>query len=448
MNAQNVTLAVLACSLCGAPMHPDPAKLAFFCPFCGSTVAYSDQVVRGARPLVFKHKPVEVHDGLLKLIRVAVMEGVHDALAESNPMGPHVRWARSFNDYVATIDRRAYVTRRDRFEFEFLCVHCGAPVKGSSTQTMYACDSCGSVYGLDDLSDMGLDKLPQIVGNQSMVPSKCLPFVLPSRQAQMRVRYLVSQNPGFFAGFDVEGMLRSGQLAAVYTPASLCDVALRVNTDSSLGKVEFYLEWIDWTLPRDTGLDIGLLDRMAPWDFNEAGVFVPELVVGDVTICAATNYQSKLGIVNSLVARAASEGITERYGAERLDMILWSLDFVEHQSGLIALPVYYLEQMDGAGGGLRIMVNGQTGAVQAVVRQDGRERFWGIAGVGDGRVDGERSMRLVPVPVRYEKPSHLYRVLTPEEAFGRRLRKMGGTAAVESGAPAPKKLLFSKVFGK
>ena len=77
-------------------------------------------------------------------------------------------------------------------------------------------------------------------------------------------------------------MLRAGRLAAVYTPAMLCDLALRVTTSSNLGKADFYMEWIDWTLPRDTGLDLSLLDRMQPWDFNEAGVFVSDLVVGDV----------------------------------------------------------------------------------------------------------------------------------------------------------------------
>ena len=412
-------------------MHPDPSRQAFFCPFCGHVVPYSDYTMHGMRPLVYKHRAVEAPDGLLKLIRVAVMTGVHEALAESNPLDPDARWARSFHDYVAAIDRRAYVTRRDRFSFTFLCDNCGGEVPGTSTQTMYTCEHCGSVYGLDDLSDLGLDKLPQIVGNQSMVPSKCLSFKLTPRVAKARVRYLASQNPAFFANYDIESMLRSDQLEAVYTPAGLYDVHLRTQTDSNLGDVEFYLEWIDWTLPRDTGLDISLLDRMAPWDFNEAGPFVPEMVMGDVTICAATNFASKLGIINSIVERGAREAIVERYGAEHLDLILWSRDLVEHQSGLIALPVFYLEQHNGTRGGLRIMVNGQTGAVQAALRMDGREYTCGLPGASDGRVDGERSLRLPPIPVRYEKPSHLYRVLSLQEAFGRKVGKIRGTLGAE-----------------
>ena len=101
------------------------------------------------------------------------------------------------------------------------------------------------------------------------------------------------------------------------------------------------------------------------------------------------------------------------------------------------------------------MVNGQTGAVQAAVREDGRERTCGLAGASDGRTDGERTMRSAPVPIHYERPSHLYRVLSPEEAFGGKIRKMGGSAATETvrgGAsaeqPAKKHSLFSRLRGK
>lgn len=465
MDTQKITLAILACPSCGAPMHPDAGKSAFSCPYCGRVMPYSDHVVQTARPLKYKHRDVPMEDGLIKLIRVAVLSGVHETLREyTNPMDPGIRWARSFDEYVASIDRRAYVTRRDRFEFTFICSHCGGEVAGSSTQTMYECGNCGSVYGLDNLSELGLDLLPQIVGNQSMVPSICLAYKLGPVQAQTRVLQLVAQNPGFFAGFDVAGMLRAGMLRAVYTPASLSDLALRVTTDSNLGNAEFYMEWIDWVLPRDAGLDLALVDRMQPWDFNEAGPFVPDLVMGDVTICAATNFASKLGIINSIAAHRATEAIIQRFGPERLELIRWSHDLIEHQSGLIALPVFYLELHDGAGGGLRIMVNGQSGAAHAAIREDGRERFFGLPGMGDGRVDGERSMISVPVPVRYEKASHLYRVLTPQEAFGRNVRKMGGTAAygaaqaqnaaaistqnaAETPAQQKKKGLFGRPFG-
>ena len=420
MAPDTIRVALLKCSTCGAPMHPDPAKQAFYCPYCGHVVPYSDHTLQGARPLVFKHREASVEDGLIKLVRVAVLTGVHeDIKGREDPGDPDARWAHSFEDYVASIDRRAYVTRRDRFEFTFFCSHCGAEVEGSSTQTMYECGHCNAVFGLDDLSDMGLDALPQIVGNNSMVPSKCLPFRIGPAQAQTRIRYLASQNPEFFTGRNVEGLLREGRLTAVYTPASLSDLVLRVTTDSSLGEADFYMEWIDWTLPRDTGLDLSLLDRMQPWDFNEAGAFIPEFVMGDVVICAATNFADKIGVINTLVARGAAEEIERRYGAQRLRLIRWSRDLIEHKSGLIALPVYYLEEHDGAGGGLRIMVNGQTAAVQAAVREGDDERTCGLAGTGDGRVDGERTMRSAPVPISYVKPSHLYRVLTPEEAFGR-----------------------------
>ena len=431
MDPKTITLAVLACPSCGAPMHPDPAHGAFFCPFCGHLMPFNADALRGVRPLAYKHRPAEVHEGLLKLIRVAVMSGVQESLAASDPLDPSVRWRRTFRAYVESIDRRAYVTRRDRFSFTFTCPHCGGAVNGSSTQTMFSCDYCGSVFGLEDLSDLGLDKSPQIVGNQSMVPSKCIPYRLNPRQAQARIRFLVSKNPSLFAPYDVEGLLHRGQMDAVYTPVALCDLALRTLTHSNLGRVEFYQEWVDWALPRDTGLDIALLERVAPWDYNDVGVFFPELVVGDVIICASTNFASTVDIISSIAARAAADSIVERFGAQRLELILWSRDLIKHDSGLTALPVYYLEQLTNEGDGLRIMVNGQSGAVAGVVRQGKRESFIGLPGANDGRTDGERTMRSNPVPIRYEKPSHLYRVLSPQEAFGHRVKHLGGTAAGE-----------------
>jgi len=120
---------------------------------------------------------------------------------------------------------------------------------------------------------------------------------------------------------------------------------------------------------------------------------------------------------------------------------------IEGTSGVTTLDVSGAVSLTGPGEGLRVMVNGQTGAVVAAVRQSGVESFFGLPGAGDGRVDGERSMRSAPVPVAYEKPSHLYRVLSPEEAFGRKVGRMGGTAAAERGKPAKKKSLLSKLFG-
>ena len=462
MDAQKITVAVLACKNCGAPMHPDPANSAFACPFCGVSLPYSEYTRSGARPLKYKHRRNELQDGLVKLTRVAIMEGLPkktDLLAFTDPA---VRWGHTFADYVRTIDRRAYVTRRDRFTFAFVCTHCGADVECTSTETMYQCMHCGTIYGLDDLANMGLAGAPQIVGNQSMVPSQCLPFSISLPQAQTRIRHLVSLNSELFAGFDVDEMLRTHQLQAVYTPGMICDVALRVQAEYKHKQQDFYLELVDWVLPRDTGIDIDLLDRIGVWDFNEAGPFVPDLVLGDVTICACTNFASKIGMLDSLLAFNAAKQIEARYDAQNVELIRWSRDYVEHQSATIALPVYQLEQLDGQKGGMRILVNGQNGRVVAVVHRGGKDQYCELAAETDGRVDGERTMRSLPVPIQYVKPSHLYAVLPLQAAFGGKAKVLASqdgqgapsipSVSVVSGASGKsgggKKSLFARLFGR
>ena len=41
-----ITVGILRCDVCGAPMYPNPAKQAFCCPFCGNVSAYGMQQSR------------------------------------------------------------------------------------------------------------------------------------------------------------------------------------------------------------------------------------------------------------------------------------------------------------------------------------------------------------------------------------------------------------------
>ena len=41
-----ITVGILRCNVCGAPMYPNPAKQAFCCPFCGNVSAYGMQQSR------------------------------------------------------------------------------------------------------------------------------------------------------------------------------------------------------------------------------------------------------------------------------------------------------------------------------------------------------------------------------------------------------------------
>ena len=65
-----ITVGILRCNECGAPMYPNPARQAFCCPFCGNESDYGPQLPR----MKYEHKKLEfTEEGYFSLKRVAVL---------------------------------------------------------------------------------------------------------------------------------------------------------------------------------------------------------------------------------------------------------------------------------------------------------------------------------------------------------------------------------------
>ena len=131
-----ITVGILRCNVCGAPMYPNPAKQAFCCPFCGNMSAYGMQQSR----MKHEHRKLEfTEEGYFSLKRVAILTPVsvkEELLAKR-------KW-RTFDELVQLFDRRAFVTYKNKKEFSFACPACGAPVYGNSVMSMFECRYCGS----------------------------------------------------------------------------------------------------------------------------------------------------------------------------------------------------------------------------------------------------------------------------------------------------------------
>ena len=68
-----ITVGILRCDVCGAPMYPNPAKQAFCCPFCGNVSAYGMQQSR----MKHEHRKLEfTEEGYFSLKRVAILTPV------------------------------------------------------------------------------------------------------------------------------------------------------------------------------------------------------------------------------------------------------------------------------------------------------------------------------------------------------------------------------------
>ena len=70
MNTETISLGILRCDACGAPMYPNPARQAFYCPFCGNEAPFGKRQPR----LRYNHRKLEItEEGYICLKRVAVM---------------------------------------------------------------------------------------------------------------------------------------------------------------------------------------------------------------------------------------------------------------------------------------------------------------------------------------------------------------------------------------
>ena len=399
-----ITVGILRCNVCGAPMYPNPARQAFCFPFCGNESAYGPQLPR----MKYEHKKLEfTEEGYFSLKRVAVLTSLSsvddDLLAKR-------KW-RTFDELVQLFDRRAFVTNRNRKEFSFGCPACGAPVQGNDLMSMFECQYCGTKYSFEDAAEHGYIKIARIIGYEGMLPKQCLPYEVTAVQAENYIRSLAERSNLEQDGFPVNNLLRQKKMLSIYAPGRLWDrkFLLEVSMNGSLSKL--YVEWINW-ISLCNSLDSETFDRLQPWNFEKAGPLVPEYVEGDVRLMATLNDNDELELRQALLKKRLTEEISEAYDVREPRILKWGNDFIKHKNGTIAMPVYYLEYRDMQNRRcVNVMVNGQTGKTVASVSVNGKERYCELIPGKFTDMTGECSMHAKPVKVKYVKPSFLYEAI-------------------------------------
>ena len=398
-----ITLGILRCNVCGAPMYPNPARQAFCCPFCGNVSDYGPQLPR----MKYEHKNLEfTEEGYFSLKRVAVLTplSVNDGLLASR------KW-RTFDELVQLFDRRAFVTIKNRKKFSFACPACGAPVEGNSVMSMFECQYCGAKYSFEDAAEHGYIKIARIIGYEGMLPRQCLPYEISPEQAAVYIRSLTERYNLEQDGFPVNRLLGQGKLLAVYAPGRLWDRKFLLDVLMNGSPARLYVEWINW-VSLFNSLDAETFDRLQPWNFEKAGPLVPEYAEGDVRLMATLNDNDELELRQALLKKRLTEEISEAYGVREPRILKWGDDFIRHKNGTIAMPVYYIEYRDQENRRcLNIMVNGQTGKTVASVSVSGKERCCELTPGKFTDMTGECSMHAKPVKVKYVKPAFLYKAI-------------------------------------
>ena len=411
------TVLVIQCQNCNGAMYADQKTASYLCPFCGTSVPWTEENFYRESPMTFRHKPVEQIDGLLKLGHVDVMYEVdpHDERVLSQKYR-----LNSIAEKLALWDPTTTQALAGVMQVLFSCPICGGEITGESTQNLFVCDHCGNKYGAEKVLQPGAYRKKFIMGvGAENVPGKAIPFVLTKEQAQNAARAIVHKFPQAFANQDMEKRIRD-DMTAVYIPFSLADLRVKLSVASNLGSFQAYEEILNWACPDTTLYDIHLLDRLDPWDFGAVVPFDPAFAEGVFRLAAAANNASRSDVIDNLLAERLPADLKASFGLKEASVTLWGRDFRKHQSAYFLLPVYYLDRRPEDGEKsrqVRIAVNGQTGKTAALFYQyEKEERYETLTPSHPKAMSKEHTVRTPPVPVKYVKSPFLHHVVPLDDA--------------------------------
>ena len=407
----------IQCHNCGGAMYSEQKAAAYVCTFCGTEVSWTDAPVFWASPITFRHKPVQIVDGAMKLGAVEVMWEVeaHD----KGLLSQHYR-QKSVEEKLALWDKTATAAFAGVCRLTFRCPFCGGDFSGDSTQHFFTCGYCNNTFGDEELLRPGAYRREFIMGvGAKNVPGKAIPFVVTPLQAQNAARKLAWRFPQEFLGQDIERRIRS-DMTAVYIPFSLADLRVKVCVRGKRRSFEAYEEIINWACPDTALYDIHLLDRLDPWDFGAVIPFDPAFAEGIFRIAAVANNVSRVETIENILAERLVSDIKSTFDLTTASLTLWGHDFRKHERAYFLLPDYVLDRCaeDGEGARqVRIAVNGQTGKAAALFYRYGQEeRYVTDAPSQLQPMSTEHTVRTPPVAVKRVGSPFLYRVTTLAEA--------------------------------
>ena len=430
-----IAVSVLACMKCGAPMYPDMQKGGMSCAYCGHLVPFAQTDKDFTPRMTFRHQPLEIVDGLLKLGHVAIMG--KDALDPPPPIERRIRRTR-LDEKIREYDERAFDAMNDETYFEMNCPHCGKKLTSKLTDNIFTCPYCGQKFGDYDHLSTGDFDANLIVGRKLNFYGKCLPFHLSRGEAAQAVGSLRRRYGQDFADDDIEARAKE-ELVAAYVPVQLADFRWKMQARSERGTFWYYQECLNWAWPRTLMFDAYLLDETAPWDYDELSIIKPAYLEGNVRLFASQNIGDwQRTIPDFILQRKTPARLRAAFGLEKCEILQCSRDLRKHKFAFILLPVYYLDCKAGAGENdrqTRVMVNGQTGKAAALILDRGDNDAIRAVEPATPHVfntHGERTMMSPPIPVKYVKQPFLHERLSIEDAF----EKKGGVGG-----------FFSKLFG-
>ena len=363
----------IKCKKCGAPAYSNQAREGFHCPYCGDFVPWATTRAHFTPDMVFRHRPLPIVDGLLKLTHVGMPEKSPGDPRASDEMSRRVR---DMDSQLAELDRNAFKSVAGRELITAVCKHCGADITGHSTQNIFVCEYCGNkIMDGDTFADGVYRK--EIFGYDNNMYNRAIPFSVSADEAKRQILRLIASYPKDFDRQDIAARIDT-ELQALYLPYRLDDVSLKATVETERGTFTFYQERVNWALPSFTLFDVYLLNELQPWDFGTTAPFAPAYLEGNVRIFAPLNNEERITATRRMLWRDVTTMVSAAFGFNRVKLLTWDYNFRTHKYAFFNLPVWFLDKRQrdlDRDLQIRMAVNGQTGKAAALFLQSGEKDY-------------------------------------------------------------------------
>ena len=405
----------IQCKKCGAPAYADQAREGFFCAFCKGFMPWATTRAHFTPEIGFRHRPVPIVDGLLKLTHVGLPEAAPNDLLPEDELSQRLR---NTEDKLAALDGKAFSAWTAREMIVVTCKQCGAAMTGSSTQNVFSCAYCqNTIMDAEAFAD-GVYR-QEVLGYDANMYSKAVPFAVSREAAKAQLLRLVADSPRDFRKQDIEKRI-DADLQAHYLPYGLEDVSLKATVETERGRLTFYHDRINWALPNSALFDIHLMNHLHPWDFGQTTPFAPAYLDGDVRIFSPQNNKDVDRAMRRMLWRDAPRMVAAAFGLKKVKLLTWDYNFRRHKYAFFNLPVWFLDKRPEDGERdlqVRMAVNGQTGKAAALFLHAGKQDDirTRAASPAPGMSD-ECTLFSPPAPIAYVRSPFLFRTMSFDEA--------------------------------
>lgn len=399
----------IKCKECGSPSYFDQKLEGFICPFCGDFVPWASADYRYTLNMIFRHRPIPVIDGLIKLTHVGIGEESLGYLDSPDEIKDRTS---NLDDRLYKLDKTTFEKWQSREEISLDCPYCNAKITGFSTQSIFKCDYCDNKFMPSESFESGQYGENLVFGYDPNMYDLLLPFKVTKEKAIEQMLRLVAQNRSDFEENDIEKRIRT-EIQAICLPYWVEDINVKATVDTDRGKFTFYQDRINWARPQSTLFDIYLLNELNPWDYGESAPFTPAFLEDDVRIFAPMNTQERVTAPYQMLKRDIPNMLKSEYGLKKVKITGWVTALRRHKYASVNLPIWYLDKPSWASESdlqTRMAVNAQTGKAAALFLEAGKKDYTRVLDAYPPMImSDESTIFSKPVAVKYIKSPFLYK---------------------------------------